>query len=558
MSLGSGLYRSAGLVGLWTLVSRLSGMLQQRVLVHFLGQGLASDLFFVAYRLPNLLRRFAAEGTMTAAFLPTISEVEAAEGEDGARDMVARFLGTLGLLLLLLCILAMVGMGLIMGVQMLGRIAPGAPLGEQFGALGQVLAGTRPAPEGLARTVLLGRIMFPYLALVSLTAGLSAVLNLKGRFGLPASVSTFFNVTVMAVVLGGVLLGPPGWREPMQATVLCALAVLAGGLVQLGLLWPSFRSLGNRISWGFHFGNAGVKRILRRMVPGLLGTGIHPINVVVSTAIASQLPAGAQTVLYQSNLMGELVLGLFSASLATVSLPAMSRLADEGDLEGLRGSLASALRATALMAIPASVGLAVLARPILALIFQSGRYGEAAVAWTAATLPYQALGLLFVATSRISVQALYALKDYRGPALAALLGFGLNLPLSWILMHRLGTSGIALANSLASIAGLAFVAWRLHRRLGQLPLGSVGRGWGAFSLGAACMGALAWGLGLGVDVFTFHGPGGTALRLLPLIAVSGGFYFLLLRMVRVPEAGALWAALAGKLRAIFRRPSGGG
>lgn len=541
------LYRSAGLVGLLTLVSRLTGMVLSMVLGRTLGLGLASDAFFVAYRLPNLLRRFAAEGTMTGAFLPTLGEVEARDGEEAARDLVARFLGTLGLLVAAVCVLAILGMGAVIGLQVLGRIAPGVGLGEQLRALGQVLVGSRPAPQDLVLTTRLARIMFPFLLLVSLTAGLSAVLNLRGRFGLPASVSTFSNVAVVTVVLGGLLAGPPAWREPVNAAFLCAAGVMAGGAVQLAALWPSFHRLGYRIAWGLHLGHAEVRRILRRMVPGLLGTGIHPINVLVSTAIASQLPKGAQTVLFQSNLMGELVLGLFSTSLATVSLPAMSRLAAAGDTEGLRGSLASALRATALLALPASVGLAVLARPIIALIYQGGRFDAAAVDWTATTLVFQAFGLLFVATSRITVQAHYALKDYRSPALGALLGFCVNLPLSWFLMKALGTRGIALANGLASLVGLLFVTGALERNLGRLPYRPVLGGWAGFGAAAGLMGLAAWGGGLAFGAFTFRGTLDQALRLLPLIALCGALYFGLLVLAGNPEARQLRDALRRRL-----------
>ena len=541
------LYRSAGLVGFLTLVSRITGMFLSLVLGRVLGLGIASDAFFVAYRLPNLLRRFVAEGTMTGAFLPTISEVESQQGGDAGKAMVARFLGTLGLLLAGLCTLAILAMGLVIGLQMLGRIAPGQPLGAQLAALGQVLAGTRPAPADMALATPLARIMFPYLLLVSLTAGISAVLNLKGRFGLPASVSTFGNITVIGVVFAALALGPASWREPARATFVFALAVLAAGFVQLAVLWPSFHALGYKIRWGFHVADQGVRRTLRRMLPGLLGGGIHPINVVVSTAIASQLPWGAQTVLFQSNLMGELVLGLFSTSLATVSLPAMSRQADAGDLPGLRGSLASALRATALMAIPASVGLAVLAKPIIALIFQGGRYSAAAVDWTASTLPYQALGLLFVATSRITVQAHYALKNYRSPALGALLGFCVNIPLSWILMQKMGTSGIALANGLASLAGLLYVTGALQRRLGSLPYRPVLSGWLVFGAASALMGLFAWGAGQWMGAFTFRSTGDQFLRLVPLIALSSGLYFSLLLALKSPEAGELLGAIRRRL-----------
>jgi putative peptidoglycan lipid II flippase len=540
--------RSAGLVGLMTLISRISGMLQSRLVAYVLGAGMAGDAFMVAFRIPNLLRRFTAEGTMTAAFLPTLNEVESREGEAAGREMVARFLGTLGALLALLCLAGIAAMGLLTGLQMLGRLAPGATWWQQFGVLWEILAGRREGPEQWLLTTTLARIMFPYLLLVSLTAGLSAVLNLRGRFGLPASVSTFWNLAFIGFSWLCLRLGPPAWRTPARASVVLALAALVGGIVQILLLWPSFRQLGFGIRWGLHLRHPGVIRALRRMAPGLLGTGIHPINVVISTTLASQLAVGAQTVLFNANMMGEMVLGIFAASVATVSLPAMSRLVEAADLPGLRASLASALRATAVLAIPGAVGMAVLARPTIAVIFQTGRYGAAAVDWTAHTLQYQAVGLLFIATGRITAQCLYALKDYRMPAYAALFGMVVNVILSILLMRPLGTAGIALANGLASLAGLGLLTLTLHRRIGSLPFRQVLGGWAAMGLAAGLMGALAW-FGLDrLDLRTFHGLGGTSLRLFPLIGLCAALYAGLLFAFRVPEVAALKAAVLRRAR----------
>jgi putative peptidoglycan lipid II flippase len=531
--------RSAGVVGFLTLVSRITGMLQSRLVANYLGAGLAADAFMVAFRIPNLLRRFTAEGTMTSAFLPTLNEVESTQGEAAGREMVAKFLGTLGVFLTLLCALAIPAMGLLTGLQMLGRLAPGAPWWQQLGILGQVLGGSRPAPAQWALTTTLARIMFPYLILVSVTAGLSAVLNLKGRFGLPASVSTFWNLAFISFAFLCLHYGPPAWRAPEQAAVLLALATLVGGCVQLLVLWPSFRRLGFGLGWGLYLRHPGVRSALKRMAPGLMGTGIHPINVVISTILASQLAVGAQTILFNANMMGEMVLGIFAASLATVSLPAMSRLVEEGDRPGLRRSLASALRGTAVLVIPGSVGMAVLAVPIIGVIFQTGRYGASAVGWTAHTVAFQAVGLLFIATGRIVAQCLYALKDYKRPAYAALFGMGVNVVLSIVLMNVLGTAGIALANGLAALAGLGFLTVALRRRLGQLPWREVLGGWLAMGLAAAGMGALAWAGARALGLARFRGLGGTSLRLFPLIAASALLYAALLFLFRVPEATAL-------------------
>jgi putative peptidoglycan lipid II flippase len=419
---------------------------------------------------------------------------------------------------------------------------------QQLAVLWEVLTGQRAAPFQVALTTTLARIMFPYLALVSVTAGLSAVLNLKGRFALPASVSTFYNLAFVAFGYACFHLGPQAWRTPERAALILALATLVGGLVQLFILWPSFRRLEFRLQWGLFFRHPGVRSALKRMAPGLLGTGIHPINVFISATLASQLPEGAQTVLFNANMMSEMVLGVFAASVATVSLPVMSRLVESGDLKGLRANLAGALRGTAVLAIPGAVGMAVLAWPIIALILQTGRYGADAVAWTARTLVFQAVGILFIATGRITAQCLYALKDYRWPAYAALAGMVANVILSIVLMRHLGTGGIALANGLASLVTLSFLTLRLRGRLGELPFREVLGGWGSMGLAAGLMGVLAFLGGRLISVEVFRGLLGTSLRLFPLIGMCALAYGALLFLFRVPEARSIAGLLRRKLR----------
>ncbi|MCE1229684.1 MAG: murein biosynthesis integral membrane protein MurJ [Firmicutes bacterium] len=531
--------RSAGVVGFMTLLSRLTGILQSRIVASVLGLSGAADAFNVAYRIPNLLRRFTAEGTMTSAFLPTLTETEAQEGEAAVQKLVAQFLGTLGFCLVLICALGILAMGLITGLMMLGRFAPGHSIPHQLGQFAQAMVGLRAVPPDVALTTTLGRWMFPYLGMVSLTAGLAAALNLRGRFGLPASVSTFYNLAFIATGWLCLKLGPERWREPETAAYLFAAATLSGGLVQLLVLWPSFRRLGFGIQWGFYWKHPGVRRALTRMAPGLLGTGIHPINVVLSTLLASQLFEGAQTVLFNANMLGEAVLGLFATSVATVSLPAMSRIVETGDMDELRHSLATALRGTAVLAIPASVGMAVLAQPIIALTLRTGRFDGRAVSLTAATLAFQAVGLLFIASGRIAAQCLYALKDYRTPAYAALLSMVGNLVLSYLLMKPLSTGGIALANGLASLLGLTWLSLRLRKPLQGLPSREVLKGWLPMAAASALMGLAVWQLGRALDVYRFHGVWGTAQRLFPVIALGALLYFALIYAFGLPESRQL-------------------
>jgi putative peptidoglycan lipid II flippase len=537
-----------------TLVSRVSGLAQSVFLAHVLGAGSAADAFFVAFRLPNLLRRFTAEGTMTAAFLPTLSEIEAKDGEAAMKRAAARFLGTLMTLLLAFTLAAMAGMSVVVGLLVIGRIRPEAGGREQLAALADVLRGAAPTPPEMALTTTLARVMFPYLVLVSLTAGLAALLNLRDRFALAASVSTFWNLSFIAFA-GAVIVakGGLGAFTPESAAIVCAAAVLAGGVVQLAVLWPGVRRLGFGVSPGLHLADPDVRRTLRRMGPGLLAAGIYPLNALLSTVMASTLPAGAQTVLFNSGMMGEMVLGVFAMNLATASLPLLSRQANAGDLDGLRASLGSALRAAALLAIPASVGMAVLAEPIVRLIFETGRYGPAAVRWTAATLVFQCLGLLFAASQRIGTQALYALKDYRGPVTAAVVAFIANIILSLALLKPLDTRGLALANGVASLLGMLWLAVLLRRRLGAWPARPVLGAWMRMSAAAAIMGVVCvYGARLlALDAATHRLA--LSLRLFPLMGVSAIVYGTVLLALRDPDASALVAMLRRAPARLFKR-----
>ena len=514
-----GLFRSAAVVSLMTLLSRFTGLAQTFFLSHILGAGAAADAYAVAFRLPNLLRRFTAEGTMTAAFLPTLAEAEAAEGEAAVKAVAARFLGTLLAILLLGVALVLLFMGPLAALLTLGR----------------------PEVQG-ELTARLGRLMFPYLALVSLTAGFAGLLNLRHRFALAASVSVFWNLAFIGFGWGTLRLLERKAPLPLESVaVVCALAVLAGGVLQLLVVVPAVRREGFGLAFGFHFRDPWVRRILRRMGPGLLAAGIYPINALISTVLASKLQNGAQMILLNSGMMGEMVLGLFAMSLATAGLPMLSRQAEAHDWPGMNLSLTQSISASALLVLPASVGLAVLARPVCALLFRTGAYTPAAADWTAYTLVFQAVGLVFVATQRLANQALYALKDYRGPAALAGATLVLNVALSLLLMKPLGTGGLALANGLSSLAGLVGVLLRLKPRLPGMNLGPLAKATAKALVAAIVMGGLAW---WGARLLAVDAPHrfirlALALRLLPLVAACALAYALLAAGLGHPEAREL-------------------
>ncbi len=522
------LLRSAAVVSFMTLLSRLTGLVQTFFLSHVLGAGPAADAYAVAFRLPNLLRRFTAEGTMTAAFLPTLAEAEAAEGEAAVKAVAARFLGTLLVILLLGVALVLLCMGPLAGLLTLGR----------------------PEAQG-ALTAKLGRLMFPYLALVSLTAGFAGLLNLRHRFALAASVSIFWNLAFIGFGWTTLRVLGRGGPVPFETVaVVCALAVLAGGVLQLLMVIPAARNEGFGLAFGWHLSDPWVRKAFRRMGPGLLAAGIYPINALISTMLASRLPDGAQMVLYNSGMMGEMVLGLFAMSLATAGLPTLARQAEAKDWPGLNRSLTQSISASALLVLPASVGLAVLARPICALLFRTGAYTPAAADWTALTLVFQSVGLVFVGAQRLGNQALYALKDYRGPAALAACSLVLNVALSLALLKPLGTGGLALANGLASLAGLLGLLLRLRPRLPSLDLRPLLQAAAKAFLAAFLMGLLAWA---GARLLAIDAPHAftrlaLALRLLPLVALCAALYGLAAAGFGHSEARELAAKLRRKLQ----------
>ena len=521
------LLRSASIVGLMTLLSRITGLAQTFFLSHFLGSSApAADAFAVAFRLPNLLRRFTAEGTMTAAFLPTLTQVEAAEGEAAMRAVAARFMGTLLTILLAGVVVVLLLMGPLAGLLTLGR----------------------PASQGTL-TAFLGRIMFPYLALASIAAGFAGMLNMRHRFALAASMSIFWNLAFIAFGWIALRVLDRHGKVPLDTVaVVCALAVLAGGIFQLLVLMPTAHEEGFGISFGWHLSDPWVAQVLRRMGPGLLAAGIYPINALISTILASNLREGAQMVLLNSGMMGEMVLGLFAMSLATAGLPTLSRQAQGRDWSGMNKSLTQSVCASLLLVLPASVGLAVLARPICALLFRTGMLNARASDWTALTVMFQCVGLAFVAAQRLGNQALYALKDYRGPALLAAITLVLNMGLSLALLKPLGTGGLALANGLASLAGIVGIYLRLRPRLPGLALGPTASATAKALAASALMGLMAWGGARFLGVAAPHGftRAALAFRLLPLVVLCATCYGVVAAGIGHPEARQLVAKLRGR------------
>jgi putative peptidoglycan lipid II flippase len=456
--------KAAGIVGGATLLSRVFGFIRDMIVAQFFGAGMATDAFFVAFRIPNLLRRLVGEGALTASFIPVYSEyLTRRTPEEGGEFLRATFS------VLAVFLLVLTGLGIL--------LAPG---------IVKVMAyGFSQEPEKLELTVLLTRLMFPYIFFIGLVALAMGVLNSRKHFFAPALAPVLLNLSIIVCVLGI----SPFLDEPILAL---GFGVLLGGVTQLVFQWPFLRRKG--VSLGFRFApsHPGVKRIAALMAPSVLGLAVTQLNVLVSTFLASYLPEGSVSYLYYADRLLEFPMGIFAIAVATAVLPVMSEQAAKNDWGNLRETLSFALRLVFFVTLPAMVGLIVLRQPILNLLFQRGAFTALSAEMTAQALLYYALGLAGFAGVRIVVPAFYSLQDTKTPVKVAFAALVANAVLGALLMHPLKHGGLALATSLAAGLNFSLLVFLLRKKMGKIGLGKIARSFFK-SLGASLlMGAVAF------------------------------------------------------------------
>lgn len=516
--------QTTGVLGAATSLSRVTGLVRDIVVAAQFGAGMVADAFFMAFTIPNLLRRFFAEGSLTAAFVPTFSEVYHRQGHDDARKM-ANICFTL--LLLVMC-----------GVVFVGIVC--SPL------LVRVIGFGFSAVEGkLALTDALNQVMFPYIFLVSLLALMTGILNVLGHFFLPALSPVFLN---LGIILCAVVVAP--WLDaPVFAL---AIGVLLGGIVQVALQIPVLIRKGMGLRFDFNFRHPAVQRVVRLMLPGIAGVAIYQINIVVTRLLASFLIQGSVSYLYYGQRMFEFPQGVFVASLAQAVLPTMSRHAAAGETEGINESLRFGLRLIFLVTIPATVGLVLCATPIFSLLFMGGEFTYSDVQLTAYALMAYAPGLVFVGTSRILVPAFYAMQDTRTPVVISFWTLLVNAGLGLALMGPLKHVGLALALTLSSVFNAGALVWALKKKLGVFSLGGFRKPALQIIFLSLAMGLVVWFfLGLG----SWEVPGEKWLKggILTLSVGAGMTVFLCgCMLLRIPEA----AELGRKLKARFAGKEG--
>ncbi len=449
---GAGLVRKTSVVSGMTLLSRILGLVRDVVFARFFGASLVMDAFLVAQRIPNMLRRFFAEGAFSAGFVPVMARYREKHDHEEARELVDAFAGTFGIVLFV--------------VTLLGVIA--APLLVLIVAPGFVSGG---GDFDLAALML--RFTFPYLFFVSLTAFAGGILNTYGRFGVPAFTPVILNVVLIAAAV---------WLSPMleQPVMALAYAVLFAGLCQLLFQLPFLAQIHAfpRPRWAPH--HAGVRRAFKLMVPAIFGSSVAQINVLVGGIIASMLPVGSISYLYYSDRLMEFPLGLFGIALATVTLPYLSRLWANDERQAFSQTLEWSMRLAVLIAVPAAVGLVLLAGPLVATLFHGGEFDDHAVNMTVLALRAYAIGLVGFSFTKILAPAFFAREDTRTPVRIGLVALAANLILGVSSAWYLTTTGfagphvgLAAATSLAAILNAVL----LYRGLRQADIIQHASGW---------------------------------------------------------------------------------
>ena len=432
-------------MGLATSCSRVAGLVRDMVIARLFGAGFATDAFFVAFTIPNLFRRFFAEGSMSAAFVPIFSEVYHLRGREEAREFAGK---CWTLLLLVMAVFTLIG---IWGSPLLVKV---------FGA------GFSSIPGKLGLTDLLNRIMFPYLFFVSLLALVTGVLNVLDHYFLPSLSPLFLNLAIIS----SALIFTPYFDPPVLAL---ALGVLVGGLIQLAAQFPILKKKGMIPGLNFDFRDPTVKRTVLLMVPGIAGVAIYQINLAISRLLASFLAEGSVSYLYYAQRLFEFPQGIFIVSLAQAVLPTMSRQTAYNDHDELKKSLCFSLKLIAVITIPAAFGLILCSIPVFSLFFMNHAFDYEDVRATAYALIVYAPGLVFVGFSRVLVPVFYALKDTRTPVRISFWTLLVNGGLGILFMQYWHHVGLAGAVTFSSGVNAVLLFWALKRKIGPLGVSSI-------------------------------------------------------------------------------------
>jgi len=522
----SRLARSAASAGVATLTSRILGVVREQVVAAFFGAGAAMDAYNVAFRIPNLLRDLFAEGAMSAAFVPTFTRTLSTSGKEPAWRLGNHVINAL-----IVVTGALVALGIVFAEPLVLTFAA-----ERYTS----------DPRQLALTVQMARIMLPALTLIALAAALMGMLNSLQHYFIPALSPASFNVLTIVCAFGLVPFMPAFGLEPIVAI---AIGTLLGGVAQLAMQWPTLHAEGFRYRVDVDWRDPGLRRMLTLMGPGTVGLAATQVNVFVNTLLATGTETGAVSWLQYAFRLMYLPIGLFGVSIATAVLPVVSRHTAERNDDAVRDTVANGVSLMLMLNVPASVGLIVLAHPIVRVILERGRFTAADTAATAAALQFYALGLLAYSVVRIVSPIFYALGRSRTPVTVSIITVLVNAGLNLVLVRVLGFRGLALGTSIAALFNAATLLTMLRRELHGIHEARIA---GAFARIAAAAGAMGLVAALLNQVLETRWPSGALLaqvvRLTTTIGVSLVVLGVASWLLRIREFHQGLALVARRLR----------
>ncbi len=505
--------KAAGLMSIATFISRVLGYVKDMILAGIFGATGTADAFFVAFRIPNLLRELFAEGSMSSAFIPVLTEYHTKHGEEEAKRLVRATFTFILVFVGLICFT-----GIIFSPAIVSIIAPGfIPVASKF-----------------SLTVILTRIMLPFLLFISLASLIMGALNTKRIFFIPSLAPAMLNITIIITVL--ILV-----QKMSQPIVAVAIGVAFGGFVQFAFQLPSFFKNGYSLKLNFDFNNPGLKKMALLILPATAGMAVAQINIFVSTILASYLSEGSITYLYYSMRLIQFPIGIFGVAMGMAVLPTLSEHSVKGDYKKLGEDFSFALRLLFFITIPAMTGLIALNEPIVNLLFQRGKFDYAATSGTSYALIFYSLGIWSIVGVRVITSCFYSMQDTRTPVKVAVLAVSMNILLSIVLMNFLSYMGLALANSLASWINISVLSYLLNKKLGRIDWQNISLSFMKSLFASSLMGLTGWIL--------LHGnlwqtTGNTLLKsllLLGTIIICFTIYLIISRLFKSEEFYYLYA-----------------
>jgi putative peptidoglycan lipid II flippase len=519
------LARSAGLFGVATITSRILGLAREQVMAYYFGAGDANDAYRVASRIPNLVRDLFAEGAMSAAFIPTFTRSLTLQGRERSWHLANSVINAL-----VIVTGAIVLLGIIFAEPLVRLYA------SDFSEV----------PGKIELTIYLTRLVFPFLTMVAVAAVLMGMLNSLGHFFVPALSPAMFNVAGIVMALGLIPLAPSLGVQPIT---IVAAAILVGGIGQLVIQWQPLRREGFRYRPVLDIRNEGLHRVLLLMGPGTIGMAATQINVFVNTVLAAGQGTGAVSRLDFAFRLMYLPIGLFGVSIATAATPAISRMVAEQDFARIRSTLANALGLMFFLNLPAAVGLIVLARPIVSVIYEHGEFTAADTEGTAAALQLYAIGLVGYSVVRIISPTFYALGRSRIPVIVSALSVVVNVALNVSLVRVYGYKGLAIGTATTAIVNASLQLLLLRRELHGIDGSRIAGSFARVVVATAIMGVFTYAADRAMmAVMPGDALSTQIIRLLITITVSISVLTAAAQVLRIREYGEARDLILGRLK----------